>query len=197
MIRLVAFLGNPGTQYARTRHNVAWVVAQAVADALAGGGDGGHHGVAPLSWRRKFKGELAEITTSGARCRLLKPLTMMNRSGAGIQAAAAFFHIGPDEILVVHDEIELPFGDIALKSGGGVAGHNGLRSTASALGSRDFRRLRIGVGRPASGSVSSYVLSAFSEEEQSGLSTIARSAADWIVSSIQSGSFREQRRSVL
>lgn len=146
--RLFCFLGNPGSQYARTRHNVAWMVESAIPGSR--------------SYQGKFKGRFAKEGQSY----LLLPETYMNRSGESLSACAAYFSVEPEEILVVHDETELPLGSVQLRAGGGTAGHNGLKSIRRELGTAEFHRFRLGVGRPARGNLSSYVLSAFSPEEQ-------------------------------
>jgi len=152
---LVAGLGNPGREYARTRHNVGWMVVDELARRQSG------------SWRSKFSGQLAEIRLDEARLALVKPETYMNESGRSIGAAAKFFKSPVDAVLVVHDDVDLEEGRLQARLGGGLAGHNGLRSISSALGSQDFLRLRIGVGRPGRGdrsSVADFVLAPFSPE---------------------------------
>jgi len=152
---LVAGLGNPGREYQRTRHNVGWLVAEELARRHGG------------SFRSKFSGQLAETRLDGLRLALLKPETYMNVSGQSVGAAARFFKVAPGSLLVVHDDVDLEPGRLQARLGGGLAGHNGLRSIASALGTRDFLRLRIGVGRPGRGDrrpVADYVLSEFEPE---------------------------------
>jgi len=152
---LVAGLGNPGREYARTRHNVGWMVVDELARRQSG------------SWRSKFSGQLAEIRLDEARLALVKPETYMNESGRSIGAAAKFFKSPVDAVLVVHDDVDLEECRLQARLGGGLAGHNGLRSISSALGSQDFLRLRIGVGRPGRGdrrSVADFVLAPFSPE---------------------------------
>ena len=156
-IRLVVFLGNPGNQYQYTRHNAGFLLAEHLPFS------------AGLSWQKKFKGEYADYLIGGRKISFLKPLTFMNKCGESIAAAAAFFKLSREQILIVHDDLELPFGEFALKQGGGLAGHNGLRSAAQLLGGKDFFRFRIGIGRPSRGSPSSYVLSKFSDEEAAEL----------------------------
>ena len=163
---LVVGLGNPGREYERTRHNAGWLVVDELARRLAG------------SWRSKFSGRLAEVRLDGTRLALLKPETFMNDSGRSVAAAAKFFKVAPESLLIVHDDVDLEPGRLQARAGGGLAGHNGLRSLAQALGSQDFLRLRIGVGRPGRGdprSVADYVLSAFEPEEDVG-GLIERSA---------------------
>jgi peptidyl-tRNA hydrolase, PTH1 family len=152
---LVAGLGNPGREYAATRHNVGFMVADELARRLGG------------SWRAKFSGDLAEVRLDGLRLALLKPQTFMNESGRSVGAAARFFKVEPDDLLVVHDEVDLEPGRLQARLGGGLAGHNGLRSVAQHLGTPEFGRLRIGVGRPERGDprpVADFVLSEFSPE---------------------------------
>src|SRR5215813_6165864 len=163
---LVVGLGNPGREYAQNRHNVGWMVL----DELAR-----RHGA---SWREKFNGRIAEVRLDGHRVALLRPETYMNESGRSVGAAARFFKVEPDAILVVHDEGDFDLGRLQARSGGGLAGHNGLRSIAQALGTQDFSRLRIGVGRPGRGDpqpVSDYVLSGFEPETDVG-SLVSRAA---------------------
>jgi peptidyl-tRNA hydrolase, PTH1 family len=152
---LVAGLGNPGRGYERTRHNIGFLVA----DELARRRDG--------SFRSKFNGQLAEVRLDDLRLGLLKPETYMNVSGKSVAAARKFFKVDPGDLLVVHDDVDLEPGRLQARLGGGLAGHNGLRSIASALGTQDFLRLRIGVGRPERGDprpVADYVLSEFETE---------------------------------
>ena len=149
---LVAGLGNPGREYERTRHNVGWLVA----DELARRHDG--------SYRSKFSGRVAEARVGDRRLALLKPETYMNESGRSVGAAARFYKVPPERTLVVHDDVDLEEGRLQARLGGGFAGHNGLRSIAQRLGTSDFLRLRIGVGRPERGDrrpVADYVLSPF------------------------------------
>ncbi len=161
MISLVAFLGNYGTQYEGNRHNVAWLFAEAVPS------------LSSLSWQKKFKGRYASVQTEGsAPVHYIKPETFMNLSGDSIGEACKFFKLKPEEVLVVHDEIELPLGTVSLKWSGGLGGHNGLRSTKASLGTADFWRLRFGVGRPEHPDVAGYVLSDFSSDERITLSRV-------------------------
>jgi PTH1 family peptidyl-tRNA hydrolase len=170
---LVAGLGNPGREYAATRHNVGWMVV----DELARRRDG--------SWRSKFSGQLGEIRLDDARIALVKPETYMNESGRSIAAAARFFNVPVEAVLVVHDDVDLEEGRLQARLGGGMAGHNGLRSIAQALGSQEFLRLRIGGGRPGRGdrrSVADYVLAPFAPEtDVDGLVARSADAAEAIV----------------
>jgi PTH1 family peptidyl-tRNA hydrolase len=163
---LVVGLGNPGREYARNRHNVGYLVV----DELAR-----RHGA---TWRSKFSGQVAEIRLDGHKVALLKPETYMNESGRSVGAAARFFKLEPDAVLVVHDEGDFDLGRVELKVGGGLGGHNGLRSLAQHLGTQDFLRLRIGVGRPERGDprpLADYVLSDF-EPHDDAESLVARAA---------------------
>ncbi len=163
---LVVGLGNPGREYARHRHNVGHMVADELARRHGG------------SWRSKFSGQLAEIRLDGHNVALLKPETYMNESGRSVGAAARFFKVDPDRVLVVHDEGDFDLGRLQLRHGGGLAGHNGLRSIAAHLKTPDFLRLRIGVGRPERGDprpLADYVLSNFEPHDEAE-ALIARAA---------------------
>ena len=149
---LVAGLGNPGREYEQTRHNVGWLVADELARRHGG------------SFRSKFSGRVAEVRLGDLRLALLKPETYMNESGRSVGAAARFYKAPPEQTLLVHDDVDLEEGRLQARLGGGLAGHNGLRSIAQRLGTNDFLRLRIGVGRPGRGDprpVADYVLSPF------------------------------------
>jgi peptidyl-tRNA hydrolase, PTH1 family len=164
---LVVGLGNPGREYTGHRHNVGWMVVEELARRHGG------------SWKGKFSGRIAEVRVDGHRVGLLKPETFMNDSGRSVGAAARFYKLEPDAILVVHDEIDLDAGRLQARRGGGLAGHNGLRSIASHLRTQDFLRLRVGVGRPGRGdprTPADYVLSDFQPEDDAG--TLVARAAD-------------------
>jgi len=179
MIRLVAFLGNPGREYRLTRHNLGWLVADALPSALR------------LVWQEKFKGRYAAFSAPGAgSVYFLKPETYMNLSGESAAALMRFYKIEIAELLVVHDEVELPFGTAQLRLGGGLGGHNGLRSMENQLSSREFYRFRLGVGRPRRGDVAGYVLARFSPEEEPRLPDYCRAAAE-IVEKIPASEPRE------
>ena len=153
---LVVGLGNPGREYARNRHNVGHLVADELARRHGG------------SWRGKFSGQLAEVRIDGHKVALLKPETYMNESGRSVRAAKDFFKLEPEAVLVVHDESDLEPGRLQARLGGGLAGHNGLRSVARQLGTPEFLRLRVGVGRPGRGDprpLADYVLSDFEPHE--------------------------------
>ena len=175
IIKGVIFLGNPGKQYQHTRHNMGWLVC----------------GVLPFldhaTWQKKFKGVYTQIAVTGIQRLFLKPETYMNLSGESVREMNHFFKLMPHEILVVHDDIELEFGCIDFKKGGGLAGHNGLRSIVSNLGTQDFYRFRLGISRPDNGDVSSYVLHQFSEDEQLELHGYLTKAADALLYCLQEG----------
>ena len=180
---LVVGLGNPGRKYAGHRHNVGWMVVEELAR---------RHGA---TWKAKFNGQLAELRLDGHRIALLKPETFMNESGRAVGAAARFFKLEPDAILVVHDEIDLDRGRLQARLGGGLAGHHGLRSVAAHLKTPDFLRLRVGVGRPGRGDPrkpADYVLSNFEpEDDREGL--VGR-AADAVETLDAEGLERAQRQ---
>jgi peptidyl-tRNA hydrolase, PTH1 family len=180
---LVVGLGNPGREYAGHRHNVGWMVA----DELAR-----RHGV---SWRSKFSGRVGDLRLDGHRLALLKPETYMNESGRSVGAAARFYKVEPEAVLVVHDEGDLDLGRLQARLGGGLAGHNGLRSLAAHLGTSDFLRLRVGVGRPERGDprpLADFVLSDF-EPEDDAHAIVAR-AADAVETVACDGLEAAQRR---
>jgi peptidyl-tRNA hydrolase, PTH1 family len=166
---LVVGLGNPGPNYAKTRHNLGFVVADILADRIGSG-------------FKVHKRSGAEVTTGrlgGRSVVLAKPRTYMNESGRQVGPLAKFYSVPPAEVIVLHDELDLDFGRIRLKFGGGVAGHNGLRSVSSALGTNDFQRVRIGVGRPPGRkSGATYVLENISAVERPEVPTICEQAAD-------------------
>ena len=151
MIKLIVALGNPGIEYELTRHNIAWLLVDT------------HPKLSSANWKDKFKGEYTDLNTSNGKVYVLKPQTYMNLSGESVQPLCQFFKITPEEILVVQDELDLPWGQVHFKKGGGLAGHNGLKSIAKTMGSQEFYRMRIGIGRPQKGSVSSYVLARIPE----------------------------------
>jgi peptidyl-tRNA hydrolase, PTH1 family len=170
---LLVGLGNPGARYASTRHNIGF----GVADRLANG----------AGFKERFSGLYAALdglasnsVAGGERLGLLKPLTFMNESGRSVRAACDFFRIEPVNVIVAHDELDLEFGEVRLKRGGGEAGHNGLRSISSHLGTRDYVRLRIGIGRPPGefkGRGADFVLQAFAQSEVSDLGSVLDRAA--------------------
>ena len=180
---LVAGLGNPGREYEQTRHNVGWLVADELARRHGG------------SFRSKFSGQLAEVRLVEQKLALLKPETYMNESGRSLAAAARFFKVDPRAVLVVHDDVDLEPERLQVRSGGGLAGHNGLRSIAQALGTNDFLRLRIGIGRPERGDrrpVADYVLSKFDPETD--VDALVARSADAVEAIAAEGIDEAQRR---
>jgi PTH1 family peptidyl-tRNA hydrolase len=180
---LVAGLGNPGREYEQTRHNLGWLVVDELARRHGG------------KFRSKFSGRLSEVRVGEQRLALLKPETYMNESGRSIAAAARFFKVDPAELLVVHDDVDLEPERLQARLGGGLAGHNGLRSIAQALGTSEFQRLRVGVGRPGRGdrrSVSDYVLSRF--DPATDVDALVARAADAVETIAGEGLDEAQRR---
>jgi PTH1 family peptidyl-tRNA hydrolase len=180
---LVVGLGNPGREHGRDRHNVGWMVVDELARR--------HEG----SFRSKFSGRLAEIRLDGLRLALLKPETYMNLSGSSLGAAARFYKAPLEAIAVVHDDVDLEHGRLQVRLGGGLAGHNGLRSIKQAFGSADFLRARVGVGRPGRGDprpVADYVLSPFAPEDDAD-ALVAR-AANAVETLARDGLDEAQRR---
>jgi PTH1 family peptidyl-tRNA hydrolase len=176
MISLVAFLGNFGKQYAGNRHNVAWLFS----DTLSL--------IADLSWQKKFKAQYTSRQAGDGRIiHFIKPETFMNLSGESIQSVCSFFKLKPEDVLVIHDELELPLGTISLKWAGGLGGHNGLRSTNACLGTPEFWRLRFGIGRPEHPDVAGYVLSDFTSDERITLSLVWETAGALLGSILEKG----------
>ena len=167
-MKLFVGLGNPGDRYARHRHNVGFMAVERIAD---------RHRFGP--WRQRFQGRLAEGVLDGERVWLLEPQTFMNESGRAIAEAARFMKLPPGDVVVFHDELDLVAGKVRVKAGGGVAGHNGLRSADACLGSRDFRRVRIGIGHPGhKDRVTGHVLSDFHKAEQTWLEPLLDAMAE-------------------
>ena len=179
---LVVGLGNPGREYARNRHNVGFMVVDELARRHGGG------------WKAKFSGQLAEVRMAGARVALLKPETYMNESGRSAGAAARFYKLEPDDVLAVHDEGDFDLGRIQARLGGGLAGHNGLRSLAQHLRTQAFLRLRVGVGRPERGDprpLADWVLANFEPHED--VDSLVAHAADAVETLVTSGLDETQR----
>ncbi|MGZ4431156.1 MAG: aminoacyl-tRNA hydrolase [Gaiellales bacterium] len=173
---LIAGLGNPGPRYAATRHNIGFLVAEELVERLGG------------SFRSKFSGRLAEVRDGDARLAILCPETFMNLSGRSVGPALRFYKLPPERLVVVHDELDLELGDVRTKAGGGLAGHNGLRSIAEAIGSQEFLRVRIGVGRPDRGEpvpVADWLLQPFQPEVD--VPALVRRGADAVLALIRSG----------
>lgn len=166
-MQLIAGLGNPGPKYAGHRHNVGFMVLD---ELMARAGSPG--------FRKKFQGEVAKAPLRGGDAVLLKPLTFMNLSGRSVQQAMRFYQVPLESLVVIHDELDLPFGGLRIKVGGGTAGHNGLRSIVRECGGPGFIRLRIGIGRPRSGAVEGYVLSDFDKDQRQTLPDVLQRAAD-------------------
>ena len=169
-IELVLGLGNPGSRYAETRHNIGATVVDELARRTKLG-----------SWRAAYRGKFGLGKLGGERVALLKPETFMNLSGQSVRPAMAFYKLTLDQVLVVHDELDLPFAELRLKLGGGDAGHKGLKSITQMLGSGEYGRLRFGIGRPPEdfgGDAADFVLQAFAPAERAELSTQIGAAAD-------------------
>lgn len=152
MTWMIVGLGNPGPSYAKHRHNIGFMVIDKMATSVGGG------------FREKFHAHWARGTVSGKDALLLKPMTWMNLSGTSVGEAGAFYKVKPDQCIVLHDELDIPFGEVRVKVGGGHAGHNGLRSIFEHYG-KDFVRVRCGIGRPKHGDVTNHVLGDFRGEE--------------------------------
>lgn len=168
---LLVGLGNPGREYAHNRHNVGFMVVERWVDQHLTPGVG-----AP--WREKFHARMATLSLRGQRVVVIQPQTYMNRSGKSVVAAAQFHRVPPEQIVVVHDELDFAFGRMAVKKGGGHGGHNGLRDIIAQSGSRDFVRIRVGIGRPVTGrNVSKWVLTDFDEHDTAVLPDVVDRAA--------------------
>ena len=166
-MRLFVGLGNPGAKYANNRHNIGFAVVDEIAR---------RHGFSP--WRRRFQGETSEGVLDHQKVVLLRPSTFMNESGRAVQEAANFFKLGAGEITVFQDELELPPAKVRVKIGGGIAGHNGLRSISSHIGN-EYRRVRLGIGHPGVKElVHSYVLSDFAKSDRPWVEALCEAVAD-------------------
>lgn len=166
-IQLVVGLGNPGADYVMTRHNVGWWFVDALARAHGGS----------FSAERKFSGEVCRINVGGHDLRLLKPTTFMNRSGQSVKALAAYLKVPTEAILVAHDDLDLPYGTVRFKRGGGAGGHNGLKDVTAHMG-EDYARLRFGIAHPeGSRDVIDYVLERASPTEESAIMESVGAAA--------------------
>ena len=181
---LIAGLGNPGKEYASTRHNYGFMLVDALLEECARLGQ-----VNKLSgqkdpfslWRCSLRGK------NGVDWLVTTPLTFMNRSGEAVQRISAYYHIAPNQILVLHDELDLPLGRMRMKIGGGHAGHNGIRSIQQMLGTPEFYRLRLGIGKPAGHDSASYVLSRFSAEQQPALTETIPAAVEGVLLFMKEG----------
>lgn len=166
---LVIGLGNPGPQYAKTRHNVGFMVADLLAARIG----------APFTVHKKSGAEIVTGRLGGRPVVLAKPRTYMNESGRHVGPLAKFYSVPPGDVIVLHDELDITFGKIRLKLGGGEGGHNGLRSLVNALGTKDFQRVRIGIGRPPGRKdPAAFVLEPFNATERDEVPTICEQAAD-------------------
>jgi len=184
---LLVGLGNPGPQYAKTRHNVGFMAVDAFCAREP----------ERASFRSRFEGQLAEFEHAGKRLAVLKPETFMNASGRSVRAAASFYGLEPASVLVVHDELDIPFGELRIKSGGGDGGHRGLRSVSAELADPNYARLRFGIGRPPphfQGDVADFVLQAFALEERSELTRALVTTCEAIEAIIEDGLARTMNR---
>lgn len=173
---LVVGLGNPGARYRDTRHNLGRRAVELIADELGG------------SWRSRWNGRVSELRDEDERLALLVPETFMNESGRSVAPALRFYKLPPERLVVVHDELDLELGDVRAKQGGGLAGHNGLRSLAEAIGTQDFLRVRIGIGRPERGDrrpVADWVLQPF--PAGTDVDRLVRDGADCALSVLRDG----------
>ncbi len=180
---LVAGLGNPGPRYQRTRHNVGQLTGELLAERMNG------------TWRSKFQGRVCEVRDGDQRLALLIPETFMNDSGRSVAPALRFWKLPASRLLVIHDELDLELGDVRAKFGGGLAGHNGLRSLSDALGTNDFLRVRVGIGRPERGDqrpIADWVLQPFALGTD--VDAIVRDAADCAQAVIRDGVDEAMRR---
>ena len=172
---LVVGLGNPGQKYLHNRHNIGWLVFDNITE------------INQDKWIEKFKGAYTKMRYGSQTYFFLKPLTYMNDSGKSVRALTDFFKIPAENVLVIYDELDVDYGTLMFKRGGGTAGHNGLRSMVNHLGSKDFMRIRMGISRPNDGNVSKWVLSDFSKKEQSYLDDFLNLGADAIADFIKRG----------
>jgi len=174
-IRAIVALGNPGKKYAETRHNVGWMALDRI--------------VGPVQWQQKFNGDFAKAWIADRELLLLKPGTYMNLSGHPTQAMCAFFGIQPEEVLVLHDDLDLAFGRMQIKSGGGHGGHNGLKSLHAQLASNAYARIRLGIGRPdpGKGEVVDWVLMPFAAIERAELPQVLDRARDALEACLRVG----------
>jgi len=174
-MKLIAGLGNPGPRYTDTRHNIGFIVVEELMRRVGGGES-----------REKFKGVFSKVWIGQEGVILLRPMTFMNRSGESIRPAMDFFGISAADVVVIHDELDLPFGRVKVKEGGGHGGHNGLRSVNAHLG-ESYVRVRCGIGRPPHGNVTNFVLGSFPAEEGAWVQDLIDSAADAVESIVRDG----------
>ncbi len=163
---MIVFLGNPGKQYENTRHNIGFSICD--------------YKYSNLAFQKKFN----SLFTTDLGLKILKPQTFMNNSGLSVEKAASYFSLSSDQILIVHDDLELDFGEVKFQQGGGLKGHNGLKSIKNYLKDDNFYRLRFGIGRPKHNNVSAFVLSSFTKDEQISLPLYLEKASKLIDKSI-------------
>lgn len=179
-MKLLVGLGNPGKDYERTRHNVGWLVLDEIAQATRASID-----------RKKFGAELGEAEIDGVRTLLIKPQTFMNLSGEAVGPAARFYKIEPADTIVVHDDLDLEFGRVQIKTGGGHGGHNGLRSLIAHLGTPEFVRIRVGIGRPGGKKeVVGHVLGGFDKKETEELPFVLARSAEAVRCVVKNGALK-------
>lgn len=181
-MQLVVGLGNPGPSYRGHRHSVGFMVVERV-----------HARIGASEWREKFRGLTGRGLLAGRETHLLLPQTFMNLSGESVLRAVTQLGVKPADILVVHDDLDLAFGDVRVKVGGGHGGHNGLRDISRVIGP-DYLRVRVGIGRPAVGTVERYVLSDFTREESAGLDGVIQRAVDAVESVVSEGPMRTMNK---
>lgn len=188
-MKLVCGLGNPGERYARTRHNAGFLVVEAFA------------GPRGATWTDRWQSRTSRVAVGDTDVLVIEPQTFMNLSGHAVEAAARHFGIEPSDVLVVHDDVDLPLGRLMLKAGGGDGGHKGVRSTIEQLGTGDFARLRVGIGRPGNDwslDVHDHVLGAFAADEESALRAVLEKAVEgietWVVGGVPMAQNRVNRR---
>lgn len=180
---LLVGLGNPGPQYELTRHNIGFLLVDRIASR--GGFEVN---------REKFKAQMGQGMCSGRKIVALKPQTFMNLSGQSVSRAVSFFNLSPGAIVAIHDDVDLPFGAVKLKRGGGAGGHNGLRSLDKELGSREYFRLRMGIGRPEQGAVRGYVLGRFDDLQMAAMDEWLDRGADALETLLRDGLRQAQNR---
>ncbi len=185
-MRLIAGLGNPGAAYAGTRHNIGFMVLDRLAEKYK------------VSWKDGFQGEYAQINLKSAGCYLLKPMTYMNLSGESVGALGRYFKIEPEDILLVHDELDFPYGKMKFTVGGSGGGHNGVASVIAHLGTREFCRLRMGVAgisrTEMRGYTKEYVLSTFAAAEKESMADFLCLAADAAVFAAENGALKAMEK---
>jgi PTH1 family peptidyl-tRNA hydrolase len=183
-MHLIVGLGNPGQRYSDTRHNIGFRVADLLADKTARD-----------RWKTERDCDLVKAQPSSVEALILKPSTYMNRSGEAVSRVARFHKISPDHVIVIHDELDIPLGTIRLKLGGGDAGHNGLRSITQLLGSNNYYRIRVGIGRPSipAMAVSDWVLGTFSKDEDLVVEPIIRKSVSVIETLLEAGLKKAQQ----